>query len=252
MTKIILVGASGRMGQAVSALALKKPEFQIVAGVDIESFNCEYPIYSKINDVKEQADVIIDFSGPEILPALLSYCEIKKLPIVIAQTALNDRLKSMIKSTSEKVPVFFAPNLAFNVLLFKRLVKKAANYFKDFDIEIVERHHREKKDAPSGTALMLYESIAQELKDTKLNLNRNNTGLRQEKEIGIHAVRGGHLTGEHEILYISDDEVIELKHLAISRNIFATGALRAAFFTKQQLAGFYTADSLFEGEFNDD
>jgi len=252
MTKIILVGASGRMGQAVSVLALKKDEFKIVAGVDIEVVNTDYPIYSNINDVKEQADVIIDFSGPKVLSSLLSYCETKKMPIVIAQTALDYEMKELMKKTGEKVPVFFAPNLAFNVILFKRLVTKAAKYFKDFDIEIVERHHREKKDAPSGTALMLYESIAKELNDTKLNLSRNQTGLREPNEIGVHAVRGGHLTGEHEVLYISDDEVIEIKHLAISRNIFATGALRAAAYAKLQKPGFYTADNLFEGEFNDD
>lgn len=249
MTKIILCGANGKMGKVIQSVVSAREDCEIVAGVDLNTTSENFPVYSSINDINEKADVIIDFSNPALLEDLLGYSQSNKLPLVIATTGYDDNQKSMIQSASENAPVFFTYNMSIGINLLANLAKKAVAVLgNDFDIEIVEKHHNQKIDAPSGTALMLADAICEEIdKPMKYEYDRHSKREKRSKdEIGMHAIRGGTIVGEHDIIFAGRDEIITLSHSARSKEIFAVGAVNAAVFMAGKDAGMYTMKEMIE------
>jgi 4-hydroxy-tetrahydrodipicolinate reductase len=243
MTNIALSGSNGNMGKVITRLAKERNDCEITASIDAHGGNC----YNKISDIKEPVDVIIDFSHPSALPDLLTYCKTKNLPIVVATTGYNKEEISDIKSTASQIPVFFTGNMSLGINLLQDLARRAVRVLgNQFDVEIIEKHHNLKKDAPSGTAHMLADSINSEFSDNKqLIYDRHNVlKPRDRSEIGMHAVRGGTIVGEHEIIFAGHDEVISLSHSALSKEVFAVGAINAAIFLKSQPKGLYDMSDL--------
>ncbi len=247
MKKIILCGANGKMGHVIRNIVAADNECEIVAGVDINTESTDFPIYSEINSVKESADVIIDFSNPALLNSLLEYSAAKKIPVVIATTGFDDDQKMQIENAATENGVFFTYNMSLGINLLATLAKKAVDVLgNDFDIEIIEKHHNQKIDAPSGTALMLADAICEEIdKPMKYEYDRHSKREKRSKnEIGMHAVRGGTIVGEHEIIFAGRDEIITLSHSARSKEIFAVGAVNAAKYMVGKGAGLYTMKDL--------
>ena len=247
MTKIILNGCNGKMGLAVSRLVAERNDCEIVAGVDLRTdIQREFPVFGNINEVKE-GDVIIDFSHPSCLGSLLEYAVTTKTPIVVATTGLSDADIENVKSASKAVPVFFTFNMSLGINLLVELSKTASKVLGDrFDIEIIEKHHNQKIDAPSGTAIMLANAI-NEVNDGKYVYEYNRQAKREKrdaKEIGIHAIRGGNIVGEHEVIFAGHDEVISLSHSAGSKEVFAAGAVNAAVFISGNTPGLYDMKDL--------
>ena len=247
MAGILLSGCNGKMGKAVTKSVAEAEDIEIVGGVDIfaESLN-GYPVFSTpsgiSDEITKKSDVIIDFSNPSALAGLLEYAVKNSIPAVISTTGLNDAQINLIKDASQKIPVFFSANMSLGVNLVCELAKKAAAVFGDsFDIEIIEMHHNQKIDAPSGTALMIADSIKEELdENTKYEYDRHSKREKRTKnEIGIHAVRGGTITGEHQVIFAGLDEIITISHSARSKELFATGAISAAKFICGKPAGLY-------------
>ena len=244
--KIVLVGACGRMGKNVAEVAAERG-VQIAAGVDLVNEPLAFPLYAAIGDVKEQADAVIDFSAASGLEGTLSYCEAHSLPVVLAATGYTQADEARIRAAAERIAVFRTGNLSVGVNLLQMLAKKAAQVLGDaFDVEIVERHHHFKKDAPSGTALMLAKSVNEGSGGNKENVygRHGMVGEREKREIGIHAVRGGTIVGEHEVMFAGEDEIVTLPHSAGSRKVFAAGAVKAAAWLMQQPAGVYDMDDM--------
>ena len=247
MKKIILCGANGKMGHVIRNIVAADNECEIVAGVDINTESTDFPIYSEIDSVKESADVIIDFSNPALLNSLLEYSAAKKIPVVIATTGFDDDQKKQIENAATENGVFFTYNMSLGINLLATLAKKAVDVLgNDFDIEIIEKHHNQKIDAPSGTALMLADAICEEIdKPMKYEYDRHSKREKRSKnEIGMHAVRGGTIVGEHEIIFAGRDEIITLSHSARSKEIFAVGAVNAAKYMVGRGAGLYTMKDL--------
>lgn len=248
MTKIILTGACGKMGKVIQSVVSAREDCEIVAGVDkYNDGNCPFPVYEKIDDVIEKADVVIDFSNPSLLDSLLTYGESKNTALVIATTGFDECQKKKIKDSSAKCPVFFTYNMSIGINLLANLAKKAVQVLGDeFDIEIVEQHHNQKIDAPSGTALMLADAITEEIeKPMKYEYDRHSKREKRTKnEIGIHSIRGGTIVGEHEIIFAGRDENIILSHSARSKEVFAVGAVNAAVFMTGKSAGMYDMGEL--------
>lgn len=247
MTKIILSGANGKMGRVIQNVVSLRDDCEIVAGVDLNTESSIFPVYSNINEVIEEADVIIDFSNPAALENLLAYSEANNLPIVIATTGFDENQKEMIIEASQKCPVFFTYNMSMGINLLASLAKKAVSVLgSDFDIEIIEKHHNQKIDAPSGTALMLADAICEEINDPmKYEYDRHSKREKRTKnEIGLHAVRGGTIVGEHDIMFCGRDEIITLSHSARSKEIFAVGAVNAAVYMNGRTAGMYDMSEL--------
>lgn len=243
---ILICGASGAMGK-ILAEVLNENGHNVVAGIDKVSYDARFPIYSSICDVKEKIDCIIDFSNPALLADILSYAKANTVPAVIATTGISDDQIEKIKETAAFTPVFFSYNMSFGVNLLSALAKKATDVLgKDFDIEIIEKHHNRKLDAPSGTAIMLANAISDSL-DSKPDYVYDRHSKREKRsknEIGISSIRGGTIVGEHEILFAGKDEVVSLKHTAFSRSIFANGAVKAAEFISDKKNGLYSMDDL--------
>lgn len=241
------------MGKVVCNQSLATNGVEIIAGVDIASASAmPFPCYSAWQsipqDIIKKAGVIVDFSNPIALAGLLEFAVANSLPAVIATTGFNDAQVGLIKAASKRIPVFFTANMSLGVNLLCELAKKAARVLgNSFDVEIVEMHHNQKLDAPSGTALMLANAINEEF-DNSMAYEFDRHSKREKRprnEIGIHSVRGGTITGEHEIIFAGHDEVITLSHSARSKELFATGALSAAAFIDGRQAGLYTmADML--------
>ena len=233
--KIIVNGAGGRMGKEVVNLA--QAGFrgaELAAGVDINiQQKTEYPCYKNLKDVSETADCIVDFSNHQGTAMLLSYAVAKKIPVVVATTGHTDREILMIKEASKQIPVFRSANMSLGVALLVELAKVAAKTMPDADIEIIEKHHNRKVDVPSGTALNLAK-----LTGRSVLCGRSANGKRG-KEVCVHSVRGGNIFGEHSVILAIDDEIIEIKHTAYSRRIFARGAVQAAHWLKGKPAGIY-------------
>ena len=243
MLKILLSGACGRMGRQVAALA-EEQQAEIVAGVDVHAEQgAAFPVYPSFSLVKEEADVIVDFSRPEGLPALLSYAVAHHLPVVLAATGYNAEDLAAISQAARQLPIFRSANLSLGVYVLKTLAHQAAHLLPGFDIEIIERHHNQKIDAPSGTALLLYDAVKQAASVPTFGRS-GRTQKREENEIGIHAIRGGTVAGEHEVGFYGPGEVVQLCHSAQDRSIFARGALRAARFIVSQPCGEYGMDEL--------
>ncbi len=251
MTRIILCGCSGKMGSFVADAVKSKNTMQVVAGVDKVNNGCEFPVYSSFSEVTIEADVIIDFSHPVMLDCMLDYAKQKNIAVVIATTGYNDEQLKKIKEASKFIPVFFTFNMSIGVNLICSLARKAANILGDgFDIEIVEKHHNQKIDAPSGTAIMLANAVNEELGNSKVyEYDRHSKRQkRPQNEIGIHSVRGGTIVGEHDVIFAGRDEVVTISHSAYSKEVFAVGAVKAAEFVFNKPAGLYDMTSVMSFE----
>lgn len=247
MTRIILSGANGKMGKTIQSVVAGRENCEIVAGVDLNTQSDNFPIYDSIDKVQEQADVVIDFTNPVLIDGLLDYSKKTSTPLIIGTTGFNDNQKKQIEKVSEESAVFFTYNMSLGINLLANLAKKAADILgKDFDIEIVEKHHNQKIDAPSGTALMLADAICEEFDEPlKYEYDRHSKREKRSKnEIGMHSVRGGTIVGEHEIIFAGRDEIITLSHSALSKEIFAVGAVNAAEFMKDKSCGMYSMKDL--------
>lgn len=248
MIKIILNGCNGKMGQVISRLVSEDEACKIVAGFDInpEQKN-DYPVLTNPEDFSGEADVLIDFSHPDSLSGVLNFCTKNKIPAVIATTGLSNIQKNELLAASEKTPIFFSANMSLGINLLINLAKKAAVLLEDnFDIEIIERHHNQKIDAPSGTALAIADGISEALSyEPEYTYDRHSVRKKRKKtEIGLHAVRGGTIVGDHTVVFAGNDEVIELHHSAASKEVFAVGAVKAAKFLAGKAPALYDMNSL--------
>lgn len=248
MTNIAVCGASGKMGRVIYDIISNRSDCKVIAGIDkVTEKYADFPIFEKVADIPEKPDVIIDFSHPSLLDDLLSYCLTNGVAVVIATTGYSNEQIEKIHKAAESIPVFFTFNMSLGINLLADLAKRATKILgEQFDIEIVEKHHNQKIDAPSGTAIMLANAINEEA-DNKYNYVYDRHSVRakrDKKEIGMHAIRGGTIVGEHEIIFAGRDEVITLKHEAHSKSVFAVGSVNAAIFLKDKTAGIYAMDDL--------
>lgn len=244
MTKIIMHGCSGKMGHVVCSLVKDDPDCVIAAGIDPFGNSDDFTVFRTPAECDTEADVIIDFSTATAVPALLDYAAEKQIPVVLCTTGFSDELNEQVKRTSEKVAVLKSANMSVGVNLLFALVQKAALALADsgFDIEIIEKHHNQKIDAPSGTAIAIADAI-NEVMDNRFEYVYDRSQVRERRtkdEIGISAMRGGNIVGQHEVLFAGKDEIIEINHRAMSKEIFAVGAVKAAKFLAGKPAGFYT------------
>ncbi len=248
MTKILLSGANGRMGKAITALVKETDGAEIICGVDLNTESTAgFPIYADFSSVTECPDVIIDFSNPANFEKLIDYAEGKNIPVVVATTGLSKEQRDRLAASSKTVPVFFSANMSLGVNLLCDLARKATRVLGEtFDIEIIERHHNQKLDAPSGTALAIADAVNEELDGAGHYVyDRSSVRKKRDKnEIGIHAVRGGNIVGDHTLIFAGDNEIIELHHHASSREVFASGAVKAALYMAGKPAGFYNMTDL--------
>ena len=246
MVSIILSGANGKMGHVVADLVVNNEECKIVAGVDISGKNeCDFPVYQNFDNLT--GDVIIDFSHPSALDNILNFAIKSKIGVVLATTGYSKEHIDKIKEASKIIPIFFTFNMSLGINLLVNLAKKAYSVLgENFDIEIIEKHHNQKIDAPSGTAIMLAEAINQEANNAyEFVFDRHNIRHeRNNKELGIHTVRGGTIVGEHEVIFAGKDEIVTLSHSARSKDIFAVGSIKAACFIKGKPAGLYNMSHL--------
>lgn len=247
MTRIILSGCFGHMGQVITDCIRKREDCEIVAGVDIGEGTADYPVFKSFSEISVDADVIIDFSHPSVLESLLSFATARKCAAVVATTGLSDEQIEKLKAAATEIPLFFSANMSIGVNLIAELAAKAARVLEGaFDVEIVEMHHNQKIDAPSGTALMLANTISDALTEKPhYEFDRHSKRVKRDPhEIGIHAVRGGTIVGEHEVIFAGLDEVIKISHSARSKNLFAVGAVNAAVYLNGRSAGFYSMKDL--------
>ena len=252
MVKAIMSGCAGRMGRVITQLAQEDSGIGIVAGVDVVGVNdASYPVFSSFDKCDVQADVIIDFSSPKAFDAMIAYALEKKIAAVVCTTGLEEAQLQRLEEASGEIPVLRSANMSLGINLLIKLLKAAAPVLAQagFDIEIVEQHHNKKKDAPSGTAIALADSI-NEAMDGKYSYTYDRSPLyeqRRENEIGISSVRGGTIVGVHDVLFAGTDEVIELRHTAYSRAIFGKGALTAAKYLQGRAPGYYQMSDVIEG-----
>ncbi|MBQ4135702.1 MAG: 4-hydroxy-tetrahydrodipicolinate reductase [Clostridia bacterium] len=249
MTNIILCGCGGRMGRAI--IESVKDGCTIVAGVDVNAsaLSTGFPVYEKISDFPGKADVIVDFSHHSALPSLIEYAKATKTPIVLATTGHTDEELALIEESVNEIAIFRSGNFSLGINLLITLAKQAAKTLgTDFDVEIIEKHHNKKLDAPSGTALMIADAIASEREESEYVFDRHSERkARESKEIGLHSVRGGTIVGEHEAIFAGENEIVTISHSAASREIFATGALRAAIYLAKKEKGLYNMTDMIEG-----
>lgn len=244
MVRIIMHGCNGKMGQVITGLVADDPNAQIVAGIDIaDNRDNGYPVFTDIKKCDVAADVIVDFAAAAAVDALLDYSVEKQIPVVLCTTGLSDEQLARVKESSKKVAILKSANMSLGINTLMKLLKDAANVFAPagYDIEIVEKHHNQKVDAPSGTAIALADSI-NEARGGEYEYVYDRSQVRKKrdkKELGISAVRGGTIVGEHEVIFAGIDEVIEFKHTAYSKSVFAKGAVEAGKFLKGKPAGMY-------------
>ena len=249
MLKIIISGCNGHMGRVVESICNSTPNTKVVAGFDVlGSTDRDFPVYSSPAQFTGEADAVIDFSSPAALDGLLAFAKATKTPLVLATTGYSPEQIAQIGAAALEVPIFRSANMSLGINVLLELVRKAAAVRGDsYDIVIVERHHRGKGDAPSGTALMIADAAAESCgHDTEYVFERHSVRQpRGKKEIGISAVRGGTIVGEHEIIFAGHDEIMEIKHTALSREIFAQGAVEAAkFMATVKIPGMYDMSML--------
>ncbi|MBR1444027.1 MAG: 4-hydroxy-tetrahydrodipicolinate reductase [Firmicutes bacterium] len=243
MIKIIMNGCNGNMGRKICALVGKDSDAEIVAGVDMMASNATFPTFTNIDECDMPADVIIDFSTATAVPGVINYAVRKKLPLILCTTGLSEETIKMAEDASKEIALFKSANMSLGINLIANMLKKVVGILDEngFDIEITERHHNQKIDAPSGTALLLADSI-NEASGNKFDYVYDRSQRREKrnrKEIGITAVRGGTIVGEHSVIFAGQDEVIEFKHNANSKDVFAVGAIKAAKFIVGKPAGKY-------------
>ncbi len=248
MINILLSGCNGNMGHVITSVSDKFQQLKIAAGYDINTEKyCYYNIYDNPEKCTEKLDVCIDFSHPAAFGIILGYCKSNKIPLVMATTGLSKEQLMELENASSNMPVFFSANMSLGINMLVRLVKQAAKKLhENFDIEIIEKHHNQKIDAPSGTAFYIANSINEEL-DQKYQYVFDRHSYRKKRakdEIGIHAVRGGTIAGEHSVIFAGNDEILEINHSAISKEIFAIGALKAAIYLHDKKPGMYSMDDL--------
>ncbi|MCX7694610.1 MAG: 4-hydroxy-tetrahydrodipicolinate reductase [Caloramator sp.] len=243
--RVLLHGCNGRMGQTLTKIISTLNDIEVVCGVDKETtrYTNSYPVYPKLDEVKEEVDVLIDFSNHTCLDSILEYGKKNKVALVICTTGFSEEEKNKMYEASKSIPILNSANMSLGVNLLLSLVSQAAKVlYENFDIEIIEKHHNQKLDSPSGTALMIADAINKSLENV-LNYNygrHSKTQKREKNELGIHAVRGGSIVGEHEVLFAGPFENIEIKHSALSRDVFAYGAIKAAKYIFGKENGFYT------------
>ncbi len=249
MLKILISGCNVHMGQVVAQLCRESSDVEVAAGFDLLGQEREdFPVYSSPAAFRGEADALIDFSAPAALPALLELGKARRIPLVLATTGYSPEQLAAIDAAAREIPIFRSGNMSLGINVLMGLVNKAAAALGgDFDVEIVERHHRRKVDAPSGTALMLAQAASEALPyEPEYVYQRQSVRKpREPKEIGISSVRGGNIVGDHEVIFAGRDEVIELRHSAMSREVFASGALRAArFLAGVKTPGLYSMKDL--------
>lgn len=237
-------GCNGKMGQCITQICAQDPDIEIVAGIDMyDGIKNTYPVFASLAECTVDADVIIDFSNAKAVDALVDYCVEKKIPVVLCTTGLSEEQLQKVEQAYEKVAILKSANMSLGINTLMEILKKAATVFAPagFDMEIVEKHHNQKLDAPSGTALALADSMNDALEDAyTYKYDRSQERKKRDKyEIGISAVRGGNIVGEHEVIFAGQDEVIEFKHTAYSKAVFAKGAVEAAKFLNGKGAGHY-------------
>lgn len=244
MTKVIMHGCNGHMGQVITSICAADDSCEIVAGIDIvDNRDNGYPVFTDVNACDVAADVIIDFAAAVAVDKLLDYAVAKQIPVVLCTTGLSPEQLTKVSEASKKVAILKSANMSLGINTLMKLLKDAANVFAPagYDVEIVEKHHNQKLDAPSGTALALADSI-NEARNNEYEYVYDRSQVRKKrdkKELGISAVRGGTIVGEHEVIFAGVDEVIEFKHTAYSKSVFAKGAVEAAKFLANKEAGMY-------------
>jgi len=245
--KIILIGYDGHMGREVRASADRAEDAEIVMGVDpmipAETENC----VRRFEDCKADADVIIDFSHHSLTHDLLAFAKERKLPLVLATTGQSDEEKIEIQEAAKEIPLFLAANYSLGIAVLGDLTRRALKMYPDAEVEIVEQHHDRKLDAPSGTALALFEQVKAERPEAKAVLGRSGQGKREKNDVGIHAIRMGNIVGIHEVMIGTQNETITLRHEAASRGVFADGSVKAARFMIGKKPGIYDMKDLLRG-----
>ncbi len=247
MTRIILSGCCGKMGRNVINSVNQRKDCEIVAGIDIvEDSNIGFPIFQNYNELEVKADVIIDFSNPALLSSMLEYATKSNTAVVLATTGLSDSQIKEVEDAAKTIPVFFSYNMSLGVSLLCELSKTAAKILGgDFNVEIIEAHHNQKIDAPSGTAIMLANAVKEEMPDAYFEYDRHSKReKRHSNEIGIHSIRGGTIVGEHQVIFAGNDEIVTLSHSARSKAIFSQGAVNAAVFLAGKENGIYNMSDL--------
>ena len=237
-------GCNGKMGQCITQICAQDPDIEIVAGIDMyDGIKNTYPVFARLAECTVAADVIIDFSNAKAVDTLVDYCVEKQIPVVLCTTGLSEEQLQKVEQAYEKVAILKSANMSLGINTLMELLKKAATVFAPagFDMEIVEKHHNQKLDAPSGTALALADVMNDAMDQAyEYKFDRSKERKKRDKnEIGISAVRGGNIVGEHEVFFCGQDEVIEFKHTAYSKAVFAKGAVEAAKFLKGKGAGHY-------------
>ena len=248
MIKVLINGCNGKMGQEVAKAIEKNDNFETICGVDrVDTGDNKFPVYTDINKIVETPDIIIDFSIPVATFNILKYAEKEHIPIVIATTGFSESELEKIKILSTKIPIFRSANMSFEINLMSNIVAQVSKLLKNSDIEIVETHHNRKIDSPSGTALLLADSINNSL-DNSMHYEYDRHSKREKranKEIGIHSIRGGNVVGKHSVIFFSENESFEITHNVSSRAVFAEGALKAAEFLVVQDNGLYDMKNMF-------
>lgn len=244
MTRIIMHGCNGRMGQIISEICREDADTEIAAGVDItDQKEQPYPVFTDIMECDEKADVVIDFSTAKAVDSVLDYCVKRELPLVLCTTGLSEEQLKKADEASRTIAILKSANMSLGINTLFEILQKAAKVLAPagFDVEIVEKHHNQKLDAPSGTALALADAVNDAMNQAyEYKFDRSQERKKRDaKEIGISAVRGGTIVGEHEVIFAGKDEVIEIKHTAYSRSVFGKGAVEAAKFIKGKEAGYY-------------
>lgn len=246
MINIIIVGANGKMGNTIRKLASVRDDLNIAAGVDKNSEGNGFAIYESILQVKEDFDVVLDFSRPSSLPSLLKFCTDRNKPLILCTTGYSAEELEQIEEASKTIPIFKSANMSIGINVVNNVLKNISKFlYKEFDIEIIEKHHNQKADAPSGTAILLADTIKDSIgEDLNYTNGREGNCKRTKNEIGIHAIRGGNIVGEHTVIFAGNSETIEIKHSAMSRDVFAVGALLACQFMKGKGKGYYSMDDI--------
>lgn len=249
MTNILLCGCNGKMGAAVRSFISQREDCRIAAGVDLTGGQPGFPVYSAIGDVQEEADVVIDFSHPSALSPILGYCKAHGTAAVLCTTGYDQAQVEELTAASREIPVFYSRNMSLGVNLLMELCKTASSILgQDFEVEIVEAHHNQKIDAPSGTALMIADAINHARGDNmKYTYDRHSQRKKRDiAELGIHSIRGGTIVGEHQVIFAGQHEVISISHSAQSKELFASGAVNAAVFMCGRKAGLYDMSNLIQ------
>lgn len=247
MTDILLCGCSGKMGTAVRNIVANRQECQISAGFDQVPMQLDFPVYTAMESLAEHVDVVVDFSHPTALESLLQYCKKNSTPAVLCTTGYSAEQVKNVEEAARELPVFYSRNMSLGINLLMELVKTAESVLGDgFDVEIVEAHHNQKIDAPSGTALMLADAV-NGVRENRMKYTydrHSQRKKREQNELGIHSVRGGTIVGEHQVIFAGQHEVITLSHSAQSKELFAVGAVNAAVFMAGRGPGLYDMGDL--------